>query len=473
MFDPIKSLEIGDLLVSVLQKGEAEGQEVGSFEEILLKLLASLDLDTQTFQDLKPDTDGERDHRRPDLVREAGIPAEVDVPIRIPLHVQLQSEHVLETKQLPEEVKYGHNTGEDIEVPSKKIQAFVRPDPGRTTLEPEAPEVYLSIDPVEEKSLGVFPNRQVETKEADLLNPGTRRAETQKGDVEEVLVPEAKGPTAGKETKTLEEIPKEATIKQPVDRTLVTDSQPKRPPIPTSDPEAETSKHKPLSRPDLRSEPTHRPLDSRTAEGSLEARDRPMEPDNMGRPQPDKTKTTYPKNQIERDLTPVKGPIRESVQERSFREPPQAQAQTAGEGSPRPKVEDQPVDRNTQTQEVLTRQRDIPQNRSVEVRQLSVKIEEMSLKFRLQGNNLSVEIRTPQEIQNYMSFLEIYRLSRSLQSIGVALDSLRVNGTDLVPKGSRFPRREERERFNIRGDEGTSEKVSRSPDHSSDLSLLL
>ncbi len=397
----------------------------------------------------------------------------------------------METKQLPEEVKYGQNTGKDIEVPSGEFQAFVRPDPGRTTLEPEAPEVYLSIDPVEEepprvegKSLGVFPNRQVETEEADPLNPGTRSAETQKGDVKEVeihtlpktdprLDPEAKRPTAGKETKTLEEIPKEATTKQPVDRTLVSDSQPKRPPVPTSDPEAETSKHKPLGRPDLRSEPTHRPLDTRTAEGSLEARDRPMEPDNMGRPQPDKTKTTYPKNQIERDLTPVKGPIRESVQERSFREPPQAQAQTAGEGSPRPKVEDQPVDRNTQTQEVLTRQRDIPQNRSVEVRQLSVKIEEMSLKFRLQGNNLSVEIRTPQEIQNYMSFLEIYRLSRSLQSIGVALDSLRVNGTDLVPKGSRFPRREERERFNIRGDEGTSEKVSRSPDHSSDLSLLL
>ncbi|MDQ7037728.1 MAG: hypothetical protein Q9N26_00810, partial [Aquificota bacterium] len=48
-----------------------------------------------------------------------------------------------------------------------------------------------------------------------------------------------------------------------------------------------------------------------------------------------------------------------------------------------------------------------------EVRQVNLRIEEASLKFRMQGNSLTVEVRTPQEIQNQVTFMESYRLVRN------------------------------------------------------------
>jgi hypothetical protein len=105
-----------------------------------------------------------------------------------------------------------------------------------------------------------------------------------------------------------------------------------------------------------------------------------------------------------------------------------------------------------------------------EVKQISLRIEEASLRFKLQGNTLTVEVRSAQDLQNQITFMESYRLVRSLQSIGVALESLRVNGVEVVPKFLRFPRRE---RFNIGENEGPSEEVSRSPADISDISLLL
>ncbi|MDQ7037887.1 MAG: hypothetical protein Q9N26_01620, partial [Aquificota bacterium] len=96
-----------------------------------------------------------------------------------------------------------------------------------------------------------------------------------------------------------------------------------------------------------------------------------------------------------------------------------------------------------------------------------------SLKFRMQGNSLTVEVRTPQEIQNQVTFMESYRLVRNLQNMGITLESLRINGVEMVPKGIRFPRREEKERFNIGENEGPPEEAGGRPADSPGLSLLL
>ena len=134
-----------------------------------------------------------------------------------------------------------------------------------------------------------------------------------------------------------------------------------------------------------------------------------------------------------------------------------------------------PSDRKVQETPSVERPAEVPEKpplpgRHQEVRQLSLRIEEVVLKFKLHKSNLTVEVRSPQEIQSQISLLESYRLYQSLQSIGVTLESFRVNGVELAPKVIRVVRRD---RFNIREDGNPTEKANGSPSGSPDISLLL
>ncbi|MDQ7082752.1 MAG: hypothetical protein Q9N34_07250 [Aquificota bacterium] len=117
-----------------------------------------------------------------------------------------------------------------------------------------------------------------------------------------------------------------------------------------------------------------------------------------------------------------------------------------------------------------TLRRDVPLQNRGEVRNVSVRFEDTHLRFRFQSESLNVEIRLREDIQRQMGYLDVQRLSKNLESLGLSLEGLRINGVELL---SRSNRHREKERFNIRERDGAGEKASYSPSDSPDLNLLL
>ncbi len=117
-----------------------------------------------------------------------------------------------------------------------------------------------------------------------------------------------------------------------------------------------------------------------------------------------------------------------------------------------------------------TLRRDIPLQNRGEVRSVNVRFEDTHLRFRFQSENLNVEIKLREDIQRQIGYLDVQRLSRSLESLGLSLEGLRINGVELI---SRSQRHKEKERFNIRERDGAGEKASDSLSDSSDIKLLL
>ncbi|WP_457600025.1 hypothetical protein [Hydrogenivirga sp.] len=106
-----------------------------------------------------------------------------------------------------------------------------------------------------------------------------------------------------------------------------------------------------------------------------------------------------------------------------------------------------------------------------ETRQVTIRFEDTHLRFRFHNDSMNVEIRTAQDIQKQLSYLDVQRLSRNIESLGISLESLKVNGSELTGKGSRSGRRSER--FNIREEDGADKKVLHSSSDSPDINLLL
>ncbi len=108
-----------------------------------------------------------------------------------------------------------------------------------------------------------------------------------------------------------------------------------------------------------------------------------------------------------------------------------------------------------------------------EVRRIDLRLESAHMRFRFQNENLSVEINIRERIENHITYMDAQRLYRNLQALGVNLEILRINGTDLSPKGWKVSRREERERGNIGEDGDPRPKAAGSAPDSADLNLLL
>ncbi|EDP76461.1 hypothetical protein [Hydrogenivirga sp. 128-5-R1-1] len=106
-----------------------------------------------------------------------------------------------------------------------------------------------------------------------------------------------------------------------------------------------------------------------------------------------------------------------------------------------------------------------------EVKHINVRFEDAHLKFKFQSESLNVDIRINQDIQRHLSYLDVQRLSRNLESLGISLESLKVNGSELTGKGSRGGKRSER--VNIKEEDGVDKKVLRSSSDSPNLNLLL
>lgn len=106
-----------------------------------------------------------------------------------------------------------------------------------------------------------------------------------------------------------------------------------------------------------------------------------------------------------------------------------------------------------------------------EVKHINVRLEDAQLKFRFQNEFLNVDIKTGQDIQRHLSYLDVQRLSRNLESLGISLESLKINGSEITVKSSRNGKKNER--FNIREEDGANEKVLHSSPDSPDLNLLL
>ncbi len=124
-------------------------------------------------------------------------------------------------------------------------------------------------------------------------------------------------------------------------------------------------------------------------------------------------------------------------------------------------------------QTLRTERREIPtQPQRQDVKQINLRIEDAFLRFRFQSEALSVDIRIKEMIERNLSYLDVQRLSKSLQSLGLSLEGLKINGTELYPRGSKFGRREER-RFNIEEDAVSDKKAPDSSADSPGLNLLL
>jgi len=135
--------------------------------------------------------------------------------------------------------------------------------------------------------------------------------------------------------------------------------------------------------------------------------------------------------------------------------------------------EERAVDKPNYEGELQTQRKDVlSQNYRQEVRQISLRIDDALLRFRFQNEFLSVDIRAKEMIEKNLSYLDVQRLSRSLQSLGLSLEGFRVNGTELYAKTSRYGKREER-RFNIEEDAGSIKEALSGPPDSSGLNLLL
>ncbi len=135
------------------------------------------------------------------------------------------------------------------------------------------------------------------------------------------------------------------------------------------------------------------------------------------------------------------------------------------------KIEENPEE-NIYTER--TSRKEIPfTGKGREVKSINIKLEDTQFRFRIYTETLSlnVDVKTKEAIQNYFSYLDVQRLIKSLQSMGINLEGFRINGTELGSKGFKHGRRDERD--NIRKDETFVKEISDTSDSGSNFSLLL
>ncbi len=108
-----------------------------------------------------------------------------------------------------------------------------------------------------------------------------------------------------------------------------------------------------------------------------------------------------------------------------------------------------------------------------EVKRLDLRFESAHMRFIFQKDNMSVNVKLKESWEFPVSYLEVKRLYKTLQDLGINLEALRINGNDLIVKTVKTIRREEKDRGNIREDELSSEKTSRSSADSSSFNLFL
>ncbi|RLJ71465.1 hypothetical protein BCF55_1767 [Hydrogenivirga caldilitoris] len=112
-----------------------------------------------------------------------------------------------------------------------------------------------------------------------------------------------------------------------------------------------------------------------------------------------------------------------------------------------------------------------PAQHRPEIKHINLRFEDASFRFRFHNESINVEIRVSQDIHKQLSYLDVQRLSRNIESLGMSLEGLKVNGNELFFKSSRNGKRAER--FNIKEEDGTGKEVLYSSSDSSDFSLLL
>jgi len=147
--------------------------------------------------------------------------------------------------------------------------------------------------------------------------------------------------------------------------------------------------------------------------------------------------------------------------------------QTATAGTPQPAGERPPEETNTLQQ---VQRKEIPHNTfRGEVKSVSIKLEDTQLNFRFNTlqQNLSVEVRTRTALENYITFLDAGKLQKTLSMLGVGLESMRINGNEIVQRSGRTLKKDLRERDIIDRNEGIAEKADSRPFNSSGLNLFL
>ncbi len=119
------------------------------------------------------------------------------------------------------------------------------------------------------------------------------------------------------------------------------------------------------------------------------------------------------------------------------------------------------------------RARDQSHYQRQEVKYLRVRFEDAHLRFKLQQSYLQVEINLKEELQNAFTYMDLHRLAKSLETLGLSLEGLKVNGMELVGRNNRNAKREDKDRFNIKDRDETVEKTGYSPSYSTNFNLLL
>jgi len=126
-----------------------------------------------------------------------------------------------------------------------------------------------------------------------------------------------------------------------------------------------------------------------------------------------------------------------------------------------------------ETENLTAERKDLPHPPRQEVRRIDLRFESAHLRFLLQNENLSVEVSLRERIESHLTYMDAQRLYRNLQTLGVNLEVLRINGVELLPRSWKVGRREDRERGNIGEDGNLYPKADRGAPDSADLDLLL
>ncbi len=460
MLEPLKDIQLGDLIGLLLEELFSQDRvtEVASFEEVLLRLLnqsssesetwpKGLDIQRKVPAEARNTSDGEGSDKK---IRPESVPPQIG-----PLPLVVDTTPDRKTPPLKGQGDYEHT--------------LPRPNPEFFTSEQVSggdPPMKGSIPGDKERRWIPVPQRvpgepvEGEARPRDLQTPdqGVRVIGLEARDPrEKVYRSEVEGPKIPYRTETDRTAPANGVkAHKPVSHEVETET---RLAVKVGDNIRDTP-YTPEPRPVMAPERD----DYVETKREVPIREKPEDRDT-------------PTVAINRDLKPgVEREVR-------VNQPPQDRTNPLKPGRVEPEAQQVSVQeffKPQLTEEVRekettaeVRHQPVPKEAGKEVRRISVRIEEAVLRFKFQGSNLTVEVRSPQEIHNQITFMESYRLMRALQNIGVNLESLRVNGVEVVPKTLRSFRRDERDRFNIEENEDLTKEVSYSPADSSDLSLLL